>query len=185
MAIVREKTRSTVEDLYNAPSKAELVNGAIKLMPPTGFAPGTAAMRVASSLDVYARRTNAGYAIGDNVGFLVELPNRQSFSPDAAFWTGTPPGMKFCTGAPIFAVEVRSEGNYGIAAEREIAAKRADYFAAGTQVVWDVNLKSDDVVRVFRADTPDEPTLYRRGEIAEAEPAVPGWTLEVNELFVD
>ena len=184
MATVREKTCATVEDLYKTPGKAELVNGAIKLMPPTGFAPGTAAMRVASSLDSYARRTNVGYAVGDNVGFLVDLPNRQSFSPDAAFWTGAPPGMKFCTGAPIFATEVRSEGDYGTAAEREIAAKRADYFAAGTQVVWDVDLMSDDVVRVYRADTPDEPTIYRRGDIAEAEPAVPGWTMAVNELFV-
>ena len=26
-------------------------------------------------------------------------------------------------------------------------------------------------------------TLYRRGEIAEAEPAVPGWTMAVDDLF--
>ena len=40
--------------------------------------------------------------------------------------------MKFFQGAPVFAVEVRSEGDYGPRAEREMAAKRADYFAAGT-----------------------------------------------------
>ena len=32
--------------------------------------------------------------------------------------------------------------------------KRADYFAAGTEVVWDVDLQSDDVVRVYRAADP-------------------------------
>ena len=90
MGKVSEQTHATIKDLYKSSSKAELVNGAIKLMPPTGFAPGTAAMRVASSLDVYARRTNRGYAVGDNLGFLVDLPNRQSFSPDTAFWTGSP-----------------------------------------------------------------------------------------------
>ena len=41
--------------------------------------------------------------------------------------------------SPTFAVEVRSEGNYGDAAEEEMAAKRADYFQAGTAVVWDVD----------------------------------------------
>jgi len=64
-----------------------------------------------------------------------------------------------------------------------MAAKRVDYFAAGTLVVWDVDLLSDDVVRVYRASNPEEPTIYRRGQIAEAEPAVPGWTMAVDGLF--
>ncbi len=64
-----------------------------------------------------------------------------------------------------------------------MAAKRADYLAAGTLVVWDVGLLSEDVVRVYRASEPENPTVYRRGEIAEAEPAVPGWTMPVDDLF--
>jgi Uma2 family endonuclease len=60
--------------------------------------------------------------------------------------------------------------------------KRADYFAAGTQVVWDVDLLGEDVVRVHRAGQAD-PTIYRRGQVAEAEPAVPGWCMPVDELF--
>ncbi len=90
--------------------------------------------------------------------------------------------MKFYQGAPVFAVEVRSEGDYGPRAEREMAAKRADYFAAGTLVVWDVDLLSKNVVRVYRASE-TEPTIYRRGQLAEAEPAVPGWTMPVDALF--
>jgi len=91
--------------------------------------------------------------------------------------------MKFFDGAPVFAVEVRSEGDYGPGAERQMAQKRADYFATGAQVVWDVVLLSDDVVRVYRASDPESATIYRRGEIAEAEPAVPGWMMAVNDLF--
>ena len=83
----------------------------------------------------------------------------------------------------MFAVEVRSEGDYGPRAEREMAAKRADYFAAGALVVWDVDLLSENVVRVYRASEPDAPAIYRRGETAEAEPAVPGWTIAINDLF--
>jgi Uma2 family endonuclease len=64
-----------------------------------------------------------------------------------------------------------------------MAAKRADYFAAGTLVVWDVDLLSDEIVRVYRASDPERVTIYRRDEIAEAEPAVPGWSMAVNHLF--
>ena len=35
----------------------------------------------------------------------------------------------------------------------------------------------------YRAATPDQPTVYRRGEVAEAEPAVPGWRMPVDEMF--
>ena len=91
--------------------------------------------------------------------------------------------MRFPQGAPRFAVEVRSEYDYGPAAERAIREKRADYFACGTLVVWDVDLLSEDVIKVYRANDPDHPTIYRRGELAEAEPAVPGWRMPVNDLF--
>jgi Uma2 family endonuclease len=64
-----------------------------------------------------------------------------------------------------------------------MAQKRADYFTAGTLVVWDVDLLSTDVVRVYRVSDPDHPALYRRGAVAEAEPAVPGWRMPVDELF--
>jgi hypothetical protein len=64
-----------------------------------------------------------------------------------------------------------------------VAVKRADYFACGTLVVWDVNLPSEDVIRLYRASDHDHPTIYRRGKIAEAEPAVTGWRMLVNDLF--
>jgi Uma2 family endonuclease len=91
--------------------------------------------------------------------------------------------MKFSDGAPTFAVEVRSDSDYGPRSERQMAAKRADYFAAGTLVVWDVDLLSEDVVRVYRASAPTTATVYKRGQLAEAEPALPGWTMSVDDLF--
>jgi Uma2 family endonuclease len=174
---------ATIEDLYQIKEKAELVNGEIVLMPPTGDDPGYAGDEVFVSLREYARRTGTGRAVSDNKGFHVNLPRRKSFSPDAAYLITERAGMKFIEGAPLFAVEVRSEGDYGPKAERAMAAKRADYFAAGTLVVWDVDLLSDEVVKVYRATAPDHPTIYRRGELAEAEPAVSGWTMPVDDLF--
>jgi Uma2 family endonuclease len=177
------RAKATIEDLYRVEGKAELVDGEIVLMPPTGAAPSNAALEIASSLKRYARGTGRGRAVGDNAAFRVNLPGRQSFSPDAAYYVGPDPGMKFYEGAPLFAAEVRSEGDYGPAAERAMAAKRSEYFAAGTQVVWDVDLLGVDVVRVYRASDPERPKVYRRGETAEAEPAVPGWSMPVDDLF--
>jgi Uma2 family endonuclease len=177
------RARATLEDLYRTSGKAEIVDGEIVLMPPTGAAPNDAAFEITTSLKAHARRTGRGHAVGDNAAFCVDLPGRQSFSPDAAYYLGPHPGMKFYEGAPVFAAEVRSEGDYDPAAERAMAAKRRDYFAAGTLVVWDVDLLGEDVVRVHRANDPDRPKVYRRGEIAEAEPAVPGWTMAVDRLF--
>ena len=184
MSTVRESKRATVDDLYETPDKAELVGGTLRLMAPTGFSAGYAAGEVFAQLRLYAREHGGGWAVGDNVGFVVSIPHRQSFSPDAAFWTGENPGMKFCEGAPVFAVEVRSEGDYGRAAERAMAAKRADYFACGTLVVWDIDLLSEEIVRVYRSSNPELPTVFGRADYAEAEPAVPGWTMAVVDLFV-
>ena len=91
--------------------------------------------------------------------------------------------MKFFEDPPIFAVGVRSEQDYGLNAGVELAVKRRDYFASGTLVVWDVDLLGPDIVTVYRSSSPDQPTIYRRGDLAEAEPAVPGWTMPVNDLF--
>lgn len=181
--IETKKVPASIEDLYLIETKAELVNGEIVEMSPTGGKPNLAAMKITLSLYEYTRRINRGIVVGDNAAFIVDLPHRKSFSPDAAFFTGKDPGMKFFEGAPVFAVEVRSENDYGQAAEKKMREKRADYFAAGTQVVWDVDLLGEDVIRRHRATDPEKPTIYRRGQSAEAEPAVPGWTMLVDDLF--
>ena len=152
------KTRATIEDLYKVEGKAELVNGEIVEMPPSGDEPSSAGFEIATSLKTYARRAGRGRAYPDGTGFHVNLPHRESFSPDAAYHVGVRTGMRFLEGSPIFAVEVRSENDYGPAAER----------------VWDVDLLSEDVIKSYRASDPTHPVIFRRGDIADAEPAVPG-----------
>jgi Uma2 family endonuclease len=174
--------RATIEDLYHVKGKAEIVDGEIVLMSPTGGLPGIAGGIIYASLLAHQRRAGGGYALPDNVGFVVELPRRRSFSPDAAFHRGPKPTMKFIQGAPALAVEVRSEDDYGPAAEKAMAAKRADYFAAGTEVVWDVDLQGQETIRAYRALEPGS-RVFRRGDVADAEPAVPGWRFPVDELF--
>ena len=179
------KTEATVDDLYRVPEngKAELVNGELVLMSPTGGVPGRAAGKIFISLHDYERRVGGGYAFPDNVGFIVNLPNRRSFSPDAAFYKGELRGGLFLEGAPVFAVEVRSTDDYGPAAEERMAQKRTDYFAAGTLVVWNVDVLRENVVRVYRAGDAGTHVVYHSREIAEAETALPGWTMAVDDIL--
>jgi Uma2 family endonuclease len=91
--------------------------------------------------------------------------------------------VDFLEGALVFAVEVRSKSDYGPTAAQAMQEKRADYFACGPQVVWDVDLLSEDVITSYKASDPEHPVICRRGDIADAEPAIPGWRMAVDELF--
>ena len=188
MAVQTVATLESVKDalvteLYRTKGKAEIVKGRVVTMPPTGDDPGRASGSVYLSLRQFERESHEGRAVPDNVGFLVNLPTRDSFSPDAAYHYHPPSGMGFVKGAPAFAVEVRSEFDYGRTAEREIAEKRDEYFDAGTLIVWDVDLLSEEVVKAYSVNDPDHPRIFRRGEIADAEPVLPGWRMPVDELF--
>jgi Uma2 family endonuclease len=177
--------RATVMDLLKTEGKAELINGRILRYGASGHRPNVVAGRVFRKLAEHADIAG-GEAFTHNLGYAVpELPSgRESFSPDASYYTGPPPKnpMRFVEGAPEFAVEVRSENDYGPTAEAEMAAKRGDYLAAGTKVVWDVDPVANEV-RVYRAASPNEPIVFRRGQEAEAEPAVPGWKVPVDWLM--
>ena len=185
MSSVRQ-ARATLDDLYRTPEKAELIGGRIVRFMATGYQPNRVAGRIYRSLDDYADTARRGVACTDNIGFAIpELPSgRESFSPDASYYDGPLPAnlMRFIESPPTFAAEVRSENDYDPAAEAEMAAKRADYFAAGTQVVWDVDPLAE-CIHVYKASNPGQPTTYHRGQVAEAEPAVPGWRVAVDWIF--
>jgi Uma2 family endonuclease len=185
MSAVHQR-RATLDDLYRTPEKAELIGGKIVCFMATGRKPNRVAFRIARSLDDHANQIARGEAFTDNMGFAIpELPSgRESFAPDASYYDGPLPTnpMRFIEGPPTFGAEVRSENDYGAAAETAMADKRADYFAAGTQVVWDVDPLAE-CLHVYRASAPGQPTTYQRGQIAEAEPAVPGWRVAVEWLF--
>jgi Uma2 family endonuclease len=148
--------------------------------------PNRVAGRIYRSLDDHAERAKTGAACTDNQGFAIpELPSgRESFSPDASYYVGPLPAnrMEFIQGAPTFAAEVRSENDYTLSAEAEMADKRSDYFAAGTLVVWDVD-PVNKLIHVYRASDPTQPVTYQGGQTAVAEPAVVGWRVAVDWIF--
>lgn len=177
--------RATVDDLRRSKGKAELIGGKVVELMATGRLPNRIAGRIFRSLAAYVEVTGLGEAFTDNLGFVVPLllSGRESFNPDASYHLGPFPLnlMRFIDATPTFAVEVRSENDYADSAEAELAAKRADYFLAGTPVVWDVDAVRRIVNRYNLGIA--MPTSFRPGDMADAEPAVPLWRLEVAWLF--
>lgn len=180
---MQTKAEATIEDLYNAPDDGnyEIVDGRLVKLMSTSDDPNFTAGEIFASLREYAHEHPEGRARTDGVAYVVDLPNRKSFSPDASF-SYTRSGMRFVNGAPLFAAEVRSEHDHGASADRDYARKRLDYFAAGTEVVWDVDPESQ-TVRSCRREVPNVPHIFHLGEMANAEPALPGWRISVDDLF--
>ncbi len=178
--------RATLDDLYNVEGKAELIGGKIVRFTASGHLTSWVTGRIYRSLAAFMDQTGTGLAYGDGIGYAVpELPSgRESFSPDVSYYVGPLPAnlMRFIDGPPTFAVEVRSENDYGPAKDAEYEAKRLDYFQAGTRVVWDVDPLARTVT-CYRATDPATPVVFRMGDTAEAEPGVPGWQIAVDWIF--
>jgi len=178
--------RATLDDLMKSESKAELIGGRIVPLMATGKRPGDIAANIYVSLRIYAKRTGSGHASTDNMAYAIqESPSgRESFCPDAGWYDGPEPATEgdFFPGPPAFAAEVRSDSEYIPSAEQNRAEKRAEYFDAGTSVVWDVDYRAE-LIFVYRASDPDQPIVYTKSDIAEAEPAVPGWRISGVDVF--
>lgn len=177
---------ATLDDLRRFDGRAELIAGRIVPLSPAGHRPSRIAGEVFLRLWDYARTTHRASAHTGGIAFTVPRlrSGRQSFSPDASYYAGPPPAddMDFISGPPTLAVEVRSKGDYGAAAEAAMAAKRSDYFESGTLVVWDVDPISG-LIHSHRSTASDLPSSFSPGQAADAEPALPGWRAAVDELF--
>jgi len=184
--IKTQSAPATLEDLYREPGKAELIAGRIVRFMVTGRKPNTVAGNIYVGLREYAKSVNQGEAHTDMMGYSVPLLSngRQSFCPDVSYYVGPFPEneMRFIEGAPTLAVEVRSECDYAAGAGVAMTQKRTDYFEAGTQVVWDVDVL-DECVHVYRIHQPAIRSTFVRGQNAVAEPALPGWTLSLDRIF--
>jgi Uma2 family endonuclease len=78
--------------------------------------------------------------------------------------------------APDLAVEILSPGNTG----REMERKRAEYFAAGTRLVWIVS-PGDRTVQV--CTSPADVRLLGEDAILDASPVLPGFRLPIRDWF--
>ncbi|HEX6853638.1 MAG TPA: Uma2 family endonuclease [Candidatus Polarisedimenticolaceae bacterium] len=172
------------EALYTLPDdgfRHELQAGCVVSEPPTGFAHGDAAGRVAAAIGAHARATRSGRLIVAEAGFLLASDPDTVRCPDVAFVSASRlalvrDGRRAFPGPPDLAVEVVSPSN----SPGEMHAKVADYLAAGSKLVWVVDPETKTVA-VYR--TLLAPRFLGADDVLDGEDVVPGFTLPVAEIF--
>lgn len=179
---------ATLDDWATQPTEGqvELVDGQLWQLPLHGGWVGYVVGNIVFALLRFVEeRDEESALVGmSRLGYVVDLPHRKSFCADASYmprpfekWNDYP------IGAPRFAVEVRDLEMQGGNGDAYHAAKRADYFAAGAEVVWDVNPWVRTVAKYVRGQ--DAPVIWHDGDEADAdaEPAVPGWRIAIADVF--
>jgi Uma2 family endonuclease len=140
------------------------------------------AIALASILRGFVRPPNLGLVTGE--AGMMRLMAGLVRIPDVAFisWNRLPnrrvPTEPIPDLAPDLAVEVLSAGN----TPGEMARKRRDYFAAGVQLVWQVDPNAR-TVEVFTA--PDQATVLHEMQTLEGGTVLPGFALPLHELFAE
>src|SRR5262249_33755482 len=161
--------------------QSELIGGRIVRIGPAAYLPGRVAGEIVFSLHEYTRASGRGGAYSSQLVYAIPrlTSGRESFSLDASYYDGPHPSnrMSYVPHPPTSAVEARNQDDYHPGADGQYAAKRADYFEAGTLVVWDVDPIAETITSYRAGEQP--PVVFRRGDVADAEPAVPGWRIAV------
>jgi Uma2 family endonuclease len=86
----RRPARPPRDDLRRTKLKTEIVDGDLIVIGPSGDYPASAAGSILLSLHVHERAGGGGRAMGSRAAFIVDLPNRLAFCPDASWFTGPP-----------------------------------------------------------------------------------------------
>ncbi|MGL4554116.1 MAG: Uma2 family endonuclease [Gemmataceae bacterium] len=170
---------ATIADLMRVEGRAELVNGEVVRLKPFTDWQSMIVGNVKHSLHDHARAHRGTGRSGGGTLVYAFAPlrgGRMTFSPAAAWFIGPRPDdpMGPVPGPPTFAMEFEDEMT---------DARRADYAEAGTLVLWEVNAREERIVKRRPGHAPE--ASFVRGDVADAEPAVPGWTIAVDDVFED
>ena len=164
------------EDEY----RYELVRGVLTVEEPgPGYPHGSLQADLSRHLGNWARQTGHGDVAVD-MGCIIDMTRATVRRPDICIflepvsWENTP--GNWAQGAPDIAIEVLSPSNRP-GAMRE---KMRDYFEAGALRVWIVDPKTRTVT-IHRADGSE--TIFRDGDRLEDPDVMPGFGVEMKELF--
>jgi len=174
----------TVDGLYGLPDdgrKHELQAGVLVSEPVPGHRHGRVASRIAELLGAHVRKRRLGVVATNDSGFILSRSPDTVRGPDVSFVTrarfeSVGDLVTAFPGAPDLAVEILSPSD----TPAGIHAKVADYLAAGTRAVWVVDPEGR-TVRAYR--TLLSPRTLRPGDALAAEEIVPGFHVDVAELF--
>ncbi|HXT61864.1 MAG TPA: Uma2 family endonuclease [Pyrinomonadaceae bacterium] len=155
--------------------------GELIVMPPTGSETGRLNFNLTSQLAAWFSQLGAGVCFNSNAGFT--LPNGAIRSPDVAWikserWDSLTEQQKkkFAPICPDFVVELRSPSDN----LTPLYLKMFEYIENGTYLGWLI----DPVKRQVYVYRPDhEVVTLNNPETVSADPLLPGFTLNLTELW--
>ena len=161
----------------------ELVEGVLVRMPPSGRRAERVGRRVLVPLSLFVDAHDLGEVTGEQGGY--RLAPRTDLAPDVGFMRAerlppldAPASDGLLVGAPDLAVEVASPTQY----RPKMAAKAQRYLAAGTQLVWVIWPKRQEV-DVWRPGDRQPSATLTIADTLDGLDVVPGFTLPVAEIF--
>ena len=168
--------------LHDPGWRHELWRGELRRMSPAGHWHSSLALRLGAMLEVHARRHRLGRVYGADGGFLLAHDPDTVLAPDVAFVQRDrlpPKGHHgFFPGPPDLAVEVISPDELS----SHVASKVAAWLSHGSQEVWVVDLQRCTLA-VHRDGAATR--ILRQGDRLRDSIVLPGFTLELAELFDD
>lgn len=173
----------TVKDLEAVQAKlgddyrAELVDGRITVMSPSGYESDEVAFRFGRRLADWVEPNRLGRVTGSSAGFT--LPDSNTRAPDVSFVKAERlrrAPRSFAQLAPDLMVEVKSPSDTVEALESKIA----NFLTQGTQVGILVN-PEDATVKVFQVGK--DTTTLRSGDVLTLPDLLPGWSVAIAELW--
>ena len=183
MANPAPRSLMTAEELFELPDdgyRYELVDGNLIRMTPAGGEHGAVTARVGHVLQEYAD-THGGVCCGAETGFILRRTPDVVRAPDAAFVSGerVPKSgipKSYWPFAPDLAVEVPSPNDRF----SDVHIKIAEYFAAGTRLLWIVE-PATKRVHVYQSPH-DMQVIEEDGELTGGD-VLPGFRCAVKRLF--
>jgi Uma2 family endonuclease len=150
-------------------------------MTPAGFEHGRVASTVGVLLGIHVRETGVGVGFASGTGFVLARDPDTVRAPDAAFVSQGAVdalGMTdyYWPGAPDFAAEVVSPDDR----PREVHEKALSWLDAGTKAVLVLDPERQTAT-VYRSA--EDPRVHTAQETIDLGDAVPGWSVQVSDLF--
>ena len=157
--------------------------GELIVMPPTGAETGRQNFNLTAQLGIWFRQHGMGVCLDSSAGFI--LPNGAIRGPDVAWikrekWDSLTAQQrkKFLPFCPDFAIELRSPRN----TLTELYLKMFEYLENGMSLGWLIDPFKRQVY-IYRPG--EEVVILDNPETVSADPLLPGFTLNLAELWSD
>lgn len=171
--------QATEDDLIDNSRLCELIDGVLveKAM---GWYESRLAAVLIGLFERFLEQQDLGFVL-DGTG-MVRVDPGQVRLPDVSFftWDRFPnrilPSEQILDFVPELAVEILSPSN----TKKEMARKRAEYFAGGGKLVWEVDPEKR-TVEVFTS--PDESTVLDENATLDGGAVLPGFAISIPQWF--